>query len=843
MNGRNSPRHWSEHVPTILLAVAVLASPLLIGGVHAGAAAAIAAVALIGLWWTLVTTDRSRGQTELWSLSIPTVGFAVMALVCLVQLVAVPTAVHRLLQPTGHEALVASWMAAFGEAPESGWHLLSLDPRQTTGHGLRWIALAAVAALATQVTVGREKRRRWMGIILVVGVVITIAGAIQYWSGTDKILGLYEAEITPRSISPFVSTNHAATFFALMALVGIAYSLDHLRRSPLRMTLGAGATAGGIVLCAAHGSDGALLALAIGVGLLGTFVITRAAPNTGNRRARLRFAALAALGVFFVATLGSTLVPDDWTVAEEETLMDHGSAEVRLHMAGAAMEGSTDFVALGSGAGSTERVLPPYIDWHFVGTGTIPTIENEPVEWAMTLGPLAAMLALVLFGLVVGRTAPHILRRRGRRGSAVACTIAVFIGVIALFHFPFMTLGISAVAIVAIEAALDPRRDRYLYVRGTKRAFVVFALALTTALGGLLAARTTVLAPGAEQTRDVDDEEQLRRAIHLYPTDGGLFSAMSLDAGGDGDHEQALRLAQRAFEVRPHPQQEFLLAAAFAEADQRDEAALVYRSLFDADRHRHHHLFGWARPRLLYDLPTADLQASAAADASPLVMRRISSDLEDELGVMAAVDFALALVELRPHRADAHLQLVRLYRKADQDELAEMYARMLVARDLEDADGQRPAGLLFLLNLLRDQDRLTEARSIADRAFETGYGTPELGRAVLKLLPDEPSAGDRHERVYEAAFDVGCTPPYERSHRQACWQAEAFFAERDGDIDGATRHLQRIERLHGNPRPLAELLARHGRCRTLAPLRREYEGSRHRRFLDQQARLCAQVSD
>ena len=844
-NTTSSPHQRIWDVPSILLAIAVMASPMLIGGVHALTAAGIAGLALLGLWWGLVVTPRTGVQTPCFALSIPSLAFAAMALVCLVQLIPIPSGLYQLLQPTGMAAVEANWQLAFDESSPARWHLLSLDPHQTTTHALRWTALSAVAALASQVITDRRGRRRWLGVIIIVGALVAIAGTIQQISGTDKILGVYSAQYVPRSYSPFVSTNHAATFFGLIALVAIAYGVDHLRRSPLQASLGAVGATTGILLCAAHASDGALLALAIGVALFAVSVITWLSGRTRFGRHRVRVATIGALITFFVVTVAATFVPDKWTVVQQEDSVFAGTSfELRVHMAQAVMEGSTDFALAGSGAGSVERVLPPYLNWFEIGPATIPTIEAEPIEWALTMGPAVALLALLCFCFVVARTVPHIWRLRGRRGPATACIFAIFLAIIAMFHFPFTALGISVVAVVVIEACLDRKRDQ-LHLVGSRKKALIFVVALSTVVAGMLAARATVLEPGTETHLEVEDEQALRQALHRYPTDGVLWSAMSLHQRSLGKHQRALSYAERAVELRPHIQQEFLLAASLANADERQRAAEVYQSLFHQERTGAGTAASWSRRRLPTDLPTAELRATAFADASPSLWRRFLRTInDDETDPTAPIDFALALVEIRPDRPEAHLMLIERFDSADQRELAEMYTRMLIARDLEGPDGERPAGLLFLLTLLHEDERTTEARNLAHRAFDAGRASPELGRAVLRLLPDEPDLLDPgHERLFNAAHDIGCVPPYQRGHRQLCWQSEAFLAEIEGDIDRAATYLRRIERLHDDPRPLARLFARHRRCRDLAGLQRQYEGARYGRFIDGQAADCARFSD
>ena len=611
----SSPSRWSIDVPSILLAIVVLTSPLAIGGVHATTAAALAALALAGLWWSIASSMGDKPQTSSFVLSIPALACGAMALLCLIQLIPVPTSVYRLIQPAGYEAWMANGEVLFGSAPSSGWHLLSLDPGRTTDHALRWTALAATAALAAQVIDRRSSRRRWLGLLVICGTLAAIAGAAQYLSGTEKMLGFYEAQISARSIAPFVNTNHAAGFYGMMAIIAIAFSVDHLRRSPLKTTFGAIAATAGIILCAAHGSDGALLALVISIGIVTITILTRAAP-TDDRHKRRRFITLTTLGLFFAAAIALFAIPDEWTVSDEEYgILDETSAEIRLHMAHAAIDAATDHPFVGSGAGSVERALPPYLDWHYVGPRTVPTVENEPAEWAMTLGPLAVVIALLAFAIAVFRTAPHVGKRRGRNGPAYAFALTAFFSTIALFHFPFAAMGLAIPFLVALEACLSQKRDGF-HRFASRRRLALFALALTLALAGTMMARHYVLVPGAEDHLDVSDSAEVERAVHLYPTDGVLMSAISLRARADDDDEQALKIAQRAFELRPHPQQEFLVATSLANLGRHQEAAETYRSLLDNERNRSHNLYGWAEPRLRHDLPTAEVRAIALEDAA-----------------------------------------------------------------------------------------------------------------------------------------------------------------------------------------------------------------------------------
>src|SRR6056297_322728 len=104
-----------------------------------------------------------------------------------------------------------------------------------------------------------------------------------------------------------------------------------------------------------------------------------------------------------------------------------------------------------------------------------------------------------------------------------------------------------------------------------------------------------------------------------------------------------------------------------------------------------------------------------------------------------------------------------------------MYARALVARNMEAPDGSRPAGLVELLDIMQKENRAREGRSLADIAFASGFDSPELARTILELRPEHPEdLTDRDRRLFSGAVEIGCRPPYERAHRRQCWVARAF---------------------------------------------------------------------
>lgn len=836
----SSGHPWLWHVPSIVLAIVVLASPLAIGGVHASVAAALAGLSIIGLWTALLTGSGRDRTTGLVAFSIPAVGFAVMALVCLVQLIPIPTSLYRVLQPTGFDAWTTNGQLVFGHPPDAGLHLLSMDPRATSAEGLRWLALASATALAGWVITDRHRRRLWLGMILIGGLIVAAVGTVNRIISPELFLGFYEAELSVRGVGPFVSTNHLASFYGLLAVVGAAWSMDHLRRSPPKASLGAGATLLFLLLCASHGSDGALVATAVGLVVVAVAAARRFASSDNTLRRRI---ATTAPGILLIAALAAMLIPTDWTFAEDRPGIDDTSAEVRITMMEGAISATPAYPFVGSGAGSVERTIAPYMDWTDLRGATVHTIENQPVEWFMTMGPAVGALAIILFLVVVARLLPHVFRRRnGRRGAITAVAILLTLGVISLFHFPFMALGIALVAAVAVEACLDSKRDP-LFVTTSPKTAAVYLLGLTVAVAGLVTARVTVLTPGAEADLQLEPQQRVERALHLYPTDGRLMSALSLQARED-DPDKAQELARQAFELRPMPQQQTLLARSLGLVDETEEAAALYADLIDADRRRANYHFGLVGERIRHDIRRPAMRAAVMADTTDRNITRFHREIVNEEGRFPAIEFHLELIEQRPDRVLSHLKLIDLYRDVEQELLAEVYARNLVDRNLVGPDGERPAGLVQLLKLLDDQGRTGEARNMADRAFDAGLATPELARTVLSLMPGDPDElHDDHRPLLEAAVSVGCRAPYEGGERRICWRKRALVAEADDNVDRAESLLRRIERVYDDPRPLIRLLRRHRNCRALASLERRYEGKSHHSRIERALDSCIDYSD
>ncbi|MFB6374033.1 MAG: hypothetical protein ABEN55_13180, partial [Bradymonadaceae bacterium] len=177
-----------------LLGMAGVASPLLVGSVHTGVAAGLAALLLAT--WTLGEWPGAvdGGEGRVWS--VPSLAFWLLVLVCLVQLVPLPAMLHGIVNSSAGEMFAGGRQALFGEpAVAESWRFLSLDPGRTFDRGVRWLVLAVGAGL------GAERARRtddWSPIcrmVLAAGLVVTAVGAVQTWMGSGAVLFVYEPSV------------------------------------------------------------------------------------------------------------------------------------------------------------------------------------------------------------------------------------------------------------------------------------------------------------------------------------------------------------------------------------------------------------------------------------------------------------------------------------------------------------------------------------------------------------------------------------------------------------------------------------------------------------------------
>lgn len=821
-------------VSTILLAILMLASPLMVGGVHALSAALLATLALaVVLIGELAADGRPTGARRC---SIPAAVFAMLGMVALLQALPMPVGLINLVSPATGEALTLSWEAAFGEGALPTFRPLSLDAPGSTATALKWFALSLGALAVSNLGRWRALRRQGLALASALAMVVALAGALQILSGTDKILGVYTASLEPRAWAPFVSTNHAATYYALATLWSAGAALMWARRQrALSATMMVFCAIFG-VLTLAHRSEGSLLALGLGALAGGAVLLRHRAMHTpddpGEQTPQRRLLWIGG-GLAAALVVAGLLLPQHFSVADS---LAQTSLEVRLHMIGATLRAAGDFWLTGAGAGAVEVGLPAYLDPHIVGMHSVPTIETEPVEWLFAYGWPVGIAAIALLAMSLVLLVRQALASNNPRMGALAVAMAVGLGVASLFHFPFFTLGIALPALMVIE----------LCVAGAKTSAAGYHRSLSRrlyrALVGALAAGTLLasgLLWGLYESDVPDAEDDVKERLALFPTDAAALSDRSVELRQAGQTERALNLARRAYALNPFPHQGLVLARTLVADDHPDEAARIWRELYAEP---HLAPASWLSAFLLRDLNETSDRAFALGRASEALLGFALRESAREEGPARAAELALALLDEQPQSTALRLGLIQLYREQQLWELSELWAGQLLALDLEDQPEVQDRVLRELMQIYHRQERPEAALALAERALRGGWLSADVARDLLLIIAPEhrPEASESpRQALLNEIYAIGCAPPLRARDQRVCWRSEAAIAESQDDLRRAQLLLERLARHYDEPRDLGRFLVRHKKCIELAALVRDHGQGPHQRALRQLRSECA----
>lgn len=792
-------------------------------------------------------------QTPEIVVSIPTLGLAFFCLVCLLQVVPVPGLIQRLLNPAGYAAYVESWQLALpGQEVSTGWRSLSLEPQKSAASGLRWLSLVFFAVMVANIGFSRGLWRRLLWTVMASGAVIWGIGLVQNALGTNLFLGFYKAEIPILSLSTFVNSNHAAVFFGLVSLAAFAFVMQEYRERVVQTIAAAVIGIVSLVLMAIHQSDGTELAYALGLLVIGGGLSLRMGAAQAARRRLMELswaqwtALLTTLGgatVLFAWMMGS-----DWFVEKFEEsdfgrwLDDKGRG--RWFMIRAALSGARDYWRLGSGSGSLELTLPPYVDWGVLRSGMTATIENEPVEWLMTMGVLVTLIGggLLLSGLWFGRRGLSGYEKGARYIAAFGMSLYMLI--VAMFHFPFYVLGLVLPFIVMVEYASAPRKvsGRSGRLRSASAGHVYLPHSAGWWLIGGGAVVWTVLFVSCFFAYDFDKSTTFQEAeppvaasverwVRTLPTDSELFARLSIYERERGNFERAAELADRAYALLPNSRHLLFRARAHARVKSKEvgknnvkdrpETVALYQELFRNER------FAdvtqpWIASFMIHDVRTAIARAEVLSQAAPVSWIYAADNIFASKGQMAAVDFCIELIEQFPESVEAHLAMIRIYEKSKLPGLAELWARVLVSKNLPGQPDESPPGYQELIGLLVAQNNREEAWKLLQGAAEMNVLDGGLLGHVLALRPKNPAdASEEQVRLIEFSHNKYCASPIADARLRACWDGESWLHELRGHKEEAQIVYRRILSRWNEPLPLAEFLSRHGKCQQLEGLLRE----------------------
>jgi tetratricopeptide (TPR) repeat protein len=826
----------------ILAFGSVLAAPLAVGGVHTSVAACLLLANLGALFLQfrlLERRDESQSDMPEFVVSLPSMAFWFFAAVALLQLIPLPASLHSVLQPEGWRLYEAGWEVVFGSSAPRAWRPLSLDPVETVDRFMRWVTLGLVSLVACnhpRVPGGRGYRRV-LYLLVGTGLLVTLIGALQSAVGTSKVLFLYEPLDSVKDLTTFINPNHAAVFCAVTALAGVALTLRAARSRYLEASVAALVSVGLILSMFIQNSVGATVGFGAGfVGLIFAFLRSRRSltgPSggeedaSGSARSKLLLGfvvslalTIGGLGLFGAETLretGADTNPAEWS-----------NADKRVELIDSALEATGDYPVVGAGAGATDSVLAPYIDWSSrLHSAKVPTIENEPVEWLFQYGPLFGVLgSLFLLGYLWFPGRGFFKTRSFRFGTAL--TLAAVLLFNANFHFPFFTLGIAIPALWLVEASASSAFFRYSQstrssLRQTKWAGWMrlsnSGSRVLLGIGGVCSLMSFVGMWGYHTgtlTPEKLSRGELQRKVKFNPADGDVYADVAIRSSEDENWSEAVERAEYAFEREPKRNMALLLARTYRAADRTDAAVETFRRIFGPQFTAIPN--EWIEEYLVPTLREPELVARALQDASQNEWFLAYEAFRERQGESVAVQFAQALADHRPDHNFPYEFAMKGFYRMDQMLLVDLWARMLIERETSRDDSGDAKGYRYLARAKRRQGERREAQKLARTSYLEYPDDRRLARQVVIWRSRNPEEGSELEaRAITAVVDHHCFGDDADAMQRSCWQARGWLYERDGNFEQAGHTYRRIATQAEDPDPVpyARFLSRREQCARL----------------------------
>ncbi len=760
---------------------ALFVAPAALGGVH---------LPVVVLLFVLTGISALTGIARRVKLSTPikisalNLALGLLSFWALVQCIPIPGGLLGILSPYVHQIWMdSSQLVGITE----NWHALSLQPEASADRALRFATLTLASISANNLRL-RDLERRLIPFGFAAGLVISLfLGVLHRFLELHQFFGTYDPGVGPK-LTTFISSNHAAAAFGLGAIVA-GLRLWRSIQTSNRPTVVANSLALCIALIVVIESNSTGVFLAIGgVGLL---VLLRFVATISKKYAGffglIILASAAMAGLFFSQ-------PD--------------SLQTRLELNRAALTGSVHAWCVGFGAGTTETALPKFIDWSIIQDTRLRTIETEPIEWLFTYGWLVAgIVILLLFTyLIPMRQNPNdSWSDRKSYYFLAAWIVAVYFAAISMMHFPFLALGVSLPAVVILESF---QRRAYSHRRPpTHDSFVRYRQISTPIILGFTFVMIGCGALGAWISSP--SQKGLKQRIFETPSDATLFATLTREEMAKDQHVQAEVFAARALELEPTARMHLLHALTLAANKRGEEAVADYLVVGQS------HLAARAAREAAAILPP---KLAAQAIPQDRYWREARDAAMKARGKEAGVDFALALVDEHPKSALAAQVAIETYWQRKDYDVAELWARLLIADGRADADGN-PIGHGLLIQTLLKSNRIDQARTEANRAMEFVPGDPVIERAVIQLRPSKPADAQKADiEVVTTAHGLYCHSAHSGQERKFCELARAWIAEAGGDLETAEETLKGLTERFDTATPLAEFYVRTNQCAALRTL-------------------------
>lgn len=560
----------------LCVALAVVAAPLAIGGVHAPTRIALTALTLTGLALTMLGQHRRPRSMHL---GLAGLGLSALLLWTFIQWVPLPAGLVSLLSPASAAARVEA-AAALGTVAPS-WHPISLDGPRTA---IAFVSLLGVwAAYAAAANQRRQSDRRELIPLAVIGAALAVAAVslVQTLLGATEIYGAYRASIDLRGehfLTTFVNPNHAAALFLLGSACAFGVWLE--AKSERRAGIWLAASMSLALAVAATGSRAALLLTPLTLAVIGLIAMRRF--TEAADRARVARVLLGGACLAVVALVVAT--PREWLVelaflGDTDTLRDVLGGFYRQWNIGLAVAAAYPLTGVGHGA---FEVASPAMTttWR---DGFVSHAHNAVIEAGADWGfPVAIVVGLALaVGLVMAL--------RGRRVhlhhvAAGVGLVAVFIQNQVDFSLLLPGMALPAAALFGWISAPASRKDKPASrLQAARVRLPLTAVAAAAAALALTAFHATAQSPTLREAeaREALDEAKPGR-VHLdsmlleHPNDFLLWSLGAALAHAAEDGPAALRLSDRAVALAPNEPSALRRRAHLAILLGRDAEALPF---------------------------------------------------------------------------------------------------------------------------------------------------------------------------------------------------------------------------------------------------------------------------
>ncbi|MCX5742671.1 MAG: O-antigen ligase family protein [Proteobacteria bacterium] len=559
-----------DRVTFALVAIALLTSVLVVGGVLRWTQAIVAGVVALALL-TQIRSRRTIGRSPLVLLLSIAVGLTAL------QLVPLPDGLLARLDPVGHQ-LRLDGLAIAGT---SSWSCISLDPAHTLGALAFLIILLGVALLSLRIAA--HERGRYM---LLAGVAIAcglaaLATGIHTLVGADALYGLYEPQRAKAGpvFGPLLNPNHLGGLMAMGSVLSLGLAFYHRQITQLRV-LWIVIAVGCVVVMGMSLSRGAMVGF--GIGLLtaaGVAIASRTVSATPRRRrsgirTEVLIAIVVGLGLVIalyftagnvVSQLGDTAI----------TEVDQPGSKFAAWKSSLQLVAESPWVGVGRGAieSTLTRVNPG--SGHF----TYSHLENEylsaVVEWGIP--------GTVLLALAAGWCLLVAFRRRldGPLAAAALGALAVIVFQSSV-DFGIEILGVAVpFTIVASTVQLAALRETdESYVRILARRLVVLVPLIGSTVV-LLLPMTTTLREDHDDLDETPTVERSREIIARHPLDYLAYGqAATKIARTDG----AVRYLNHALRLHPtYPGLHRIAARMLVSIGQPAQAAIEYGLAMNAE--------------------------------------------------------------------------------------------------------------------------------------------------------------------------------------------------------------------------------------------------------------------